>query len=124
MFFKVPGDDVRLKLLTFTGKGGADVSKKVALDASTPGVEIKGATGNSIVATLSGTNKTKLASIFDLNGTNAKDSTAYNLAAAEGWVAYFVGESLTDFAVTVSGVPKPVRRHDLGLEVRQLRKHS
>ena len=73
-------NDVDLSTLTFTGKGGATYTLTTATD-----VEVTSATSYSF--TLSGTDRTEVLALLDKDGTAANDSTTYNFAGADNWMA-------------------------------------
>jgi len=73
-------NDVDLSTLTFTGKAGATYTLTTATD-----VEVTSATSYSF--TLSGTDKTEVLALLDKDGTVANDSTTYNFAGADNWMA-------------------------------------
>ena len=73
-------NDVDLSTLTFTGKAGATYTLTTATD-----VEVTSATSYSF--TLSGTDRTEVLALLDKDGTVANDSTTYNFAGADNWMA-------------------------------------
>ncbi|AHF04284.1 Hemolysin-type calcium-binding protein [Marichromatium purpuratum 984] len=73
-------NDIDLSQLTFTGAGGATHTLTTTTD-----VEIDSATRFS--ATLGGTDKSAVDALLDQAGTQAADTTVYNLAAAEDWAS-------------------------------------
>jgi len=81
-FFSKVGanNDIDLSKLTFTGQGGATYTL-----TSASNVEITSATSFSV--TLSGADKTNVDALLNQIGTSASDTTVYNLAAAEDWLA-------------------------------------
>ncbi|WP_279432468.1 beta strand repeat-containing protein, partial [Marichromatium gracile] len=73
-------NDIDLSQLTVTGAGGATHTLTTTTD-----VEIDSATRFS--ATLGGTDKSAVDALLDQAGTQAADTTVYNLAAAEDWAS-------------------------------------
>ncbi|MCX6074254.1 MAG: DUF4347 domain-containing protein [Campylobacterales bacterium] len=83
-FFSKVGanNDIDLTKLTFTGQGGAGAAYTLT---SASNIEITSATSFSV--TLSGTDKTNVDALLNQIGTTASDTTSYNLAAANNWLA-------------------------------------
>ena len=81
-FVHEPGavNDIDISQLTFTG----DVGGTYTL-TSASNVEVTSAT--SFTVTLSGADKTAVDALLNSNGTSAADTTTYNLAAADNWLA-------------------------------------
>jgi hypothetical protein len=83
LFRKVgANNDIDLTKLTITGQGGAGAAYTLT---SATGVEITSAT--SFTTTLTGADKTNVDALLNQIGTSANDSTTYNLAAADDWMA-------------------------------------
>jgi len=83
-FFSKVGanNDIDLTKLTFTGQGGGGAAYTLT---SASNVEITSAT--SFTVTLSGADKTNVDALLNQIGTTASDTTTYNLAAANNWLA-------------------------------------
>jgi len=103
LFSKVgANNDIDLTKLTFTGQGSGTYTLTNAT-----GVEITSAT--SFTTTLTGADKTNVDALLNKIGTSANDSTTYNLAAADDWMAGAdAAANIADAtnAVTVSIAPK------------------
>ncbi|MBU0674252.1 MAG: DUF4347 domain-containing protein [Proteobacteria bacterium] len=83
LFNKVgAANDIVLNKLTFTGQGGGGAAYTLT---SASNVEITSAT--SFTVTLSGADKTNVDALLNQIGTSAADTTLYNLAAADDWLA-------------------------------------
>ncbi|MBE9398610.1 DUF4347 domain-containing protein [Pontibacterium sp. N1Y112] len=97
-------NDVDISLLTFTGEGSGSYTLTSASD-----VEITSAT--SFTVTLSGADKTNVDGLLNNNGTSSNDTTTYNLAAADNWMAGAAATSnivdATGNGITVSNVAGP-----------------
>lgn len=96
-------NDIDASLLTITGEGGASYTL-----TNTADVEITSAT--SATLTLSTTDQLYVEGLLNKDGTASSDSTTYNVAAADGWMAGSpsannVADATT--AVTVSNVTAP-----------------
>ncbi|WP_299022588.1 Ig-like domain-containing protein, partial [uncultured Photobacterium sp.] len=97
-----PYNDVDLSKLTFTGENSATYTLTSASD-----VEIDSAT--SFNFTLSGADRTNVEGLLNKDGTFSDDSTTYNLAAADDFIANVTdGDSADDSnAITVSNYSAP-----------------
>ncbi|MDC7702727.1 DUF4214 domain-containing protein [Vogesella indigofera] len=97
------GNDIIAGKLTFTGEGGNTYTLS---DSSN--VEI--GSDSSATITLSATDLLAVRGMLNKNGTQSPDSTSYNLAAAEDWMAGSpVAENIADATtgITVSNVTVP-----------------
>jgi hypothetical protein len=95
-------NDLIASKLSFTGQGGSYTLTDSA------NVEIASATGATL--TLSATDQLNVHGLLNKNGTTAGDTTPYNLAAADDWLAGSPGASdIADAttAVTVANVQTP-----------------
>ncbi|HEY8136324.1 MAG TPA: hypothetical protein VIF61_00695, partial [Methylocystis sp.] len=103
LFSKVgANNDIDLTKLTFTGQGSGTYTLTNAT-----GVEITSAT--SFTTTLTGADKTNVDALLNKIGTSSNDSTTYNLAAADDWMAGAdAAANIADAtnAITVSISPK------------------
>ena len=106
-FFKKSGgaNDVDVSLLTFTGESGATYALTSSID-----IEITSATSFSV--TLSGADKLNVDGLLNENGGSSDVSnTAYNISAADNWMAAAAASTDTADAtgngVTVSNVTTP-----------------
>ena|GEM_PF-6983824 len=101
-FLKLAGaaNDINVSKLTITGEGG------VSYTLTTAGVELT--SGTAFTVTLCAADLVAVNQLLDKNGTSAKDATAYNLAAAEGWAAgadsAVTTADLSGNGITVSGI--------------------
>ncbi|MEW6992050.1 DUF4347 domain-containing protein [Colwelliaceae bacterium 6441] len=96
-------NDVDASTLTLTGEGGATYTL-----SDTSDVEISSAT--SISLSLSATDKAAVNQILNKNGTSSTNTTSYNLASADNWMAAAAASvdiSDASTAVTVSNVAVP-----------------
>ena len=73
-------NDIDISAFTFTGSSGGTHTVTSSSD-----VEIT--SGTEFSFTLSGADKTSVDALLNKNGTSATDSTTYNLAAADNWMA-------------------------------------
>ncbi|MCB0335802.1 MAG: hypothetical protein KDD62_05830, partial [Bdellovibrionales bacterium] len=95
-------NDVSVSKLSITGSGGASytlTSSDVEIDSST-----------QFTVLLNTTDKLNINGLLDKNGTISDDSTTYNLAAADDFIANFTsGDSADIFSngITVSNVAVP-----------------
>ncbi|MDD2691365.1 MAG: DUF4347 domain-containing protein [Simplicispira sp.] len=105
LFKKVgANNDIDLTRLTFTGQGGAGAAYTLT---SASGVEITSDT--AFTTTLTGTDKTNVDALLNQLGTSSIDSTPYNLAAVEDWLAGADAASVIADAtnpITVAVAPK------------------
>ena len=95
-------NDVDVSTLTFTGEGGATYTLTSATD-----VEITSAT--EFTVTLAGTDLTSVKGLLNIDGASADDSTTYNLATADDFMANVTAGDTSDASngVTVNGVIAP-----------------
>mgnify|MGYP000462915372 CR=1 FL=1 len=88
-------NDVDVSAFTFTGEGGATYTLTSATD-----VEVTSATSFSL--TLSGADKLAVNGLLNKNNMSSDGGTAYNLAAAEDWMAGAApGAVIADAAATI-----------------------
>ncbi len=92
-------NDVDVSTFTLTGEGNASYTL-----TSTTDIEITSSTAFTV--TLSGSDKTHVDGLLNKNGSSADDSTSYNLAAADDFMANITAGDTSDAsnAVTVSNV--------------------
>ena len=97
-------NDVDISTLTFTGEGGATYTLTSASD-----VEVTSST--EFTVTLAGADLTNVESLLNNDGTQSADATAYNLAAADNWMAGAAATTdiadATGNAITVSNYSAP-----------------
>jgi hypothetical protein len=97
-------NDVDISLLTFTGENGVIYTLTSAVD-----IELTSST--SFTFTLSGADLTGVNALVTANGTSAGSGQAYNVAAADDWMAgTAISASIADTtgnAVTVTNAPTP-----------------
>ncbi len=105
-------------LLISSGDDNDIVANKFSLTAEgglaytlTDSANVEVSSGNTFSITLSATDKTELNKVVNKNGTSATDTTVYNLAAAEDWIAgadqTVVVADITGNAIEVSNVNVP-----------------
>lgn len=97
-------NDITVNKLTLTGEGGG--GSAYTLTSST-NVEIDSAT--QFTVPISGTDKLRIDALLNKNGTSADDSTTYNLAAADDFVANVTAgdTSIATNGITVSNYANP-----------------
>jgi len=94
-------NDVDVSALTISGEGGAAYTLTDSAD-----VEIANAT--DFIVALSSTDKIAVDALLNKNGTSSQDSTVYNLAAADDFIAAVTADDTADLtgnAITVTAAP-------------------
>ena len=92
-------NDIDVTKLTITGQGGGGGA--YTLTAATSNVEIDSAT--QFTVTVAGADKTAVDLLLNAVGTQSSDTTTYNVAAANGWMADWVGNGV-DITDATSGI--------------------